>query len=130
MKLVLAIFAMLLAVTTGAAPGHAEGDAKKGEETFISRCWSCHTVDQGGPDKIGPNLFGLFGATAGKRAFSYELRHSSEIKESGIVWSEETLDRWLENPGKYIPGTKMPFVGFRNKPDRDNVIAYLKSVTQ
>ncbi len=130
MKLVLAIFAMFLALTTGAVPGHAEGDAKKGEETFISRCWSCHTVDQGGPDKIGPNLFGVFGATAGKRAFSYELRHSSEIKESGIVWNDETLDGFLENPQKYLPGTKMPFVGFRNKPDRDNVIAYLKSVTQ
>ena len=130
MKHILAIFAMVLALTTGAVPGRAEGDAKKGEETFISRCWSCHTVEEGGPDKVGPNLFGVIGATAGKRAFSYEQRHSTEMKESGIVWSEETLDRWLENPGKFISGTKMPFVGFRKQTDRDNVIAYLKSVTR
>ena len=130
MKFIVAIPAMFLALTTGAAPGHAEGDAKKGEVTFQQRCHACHTVDEGGADKVGPNLFGVFGATAGKRAFSYERRHSSEIKASGIVWNEETLDGFLENPRNYLPGTKMPFVGFRKKTDRDNVIAYLKSATQ
>ncbi len=129
-KHIFAIFALAYALTTGAAPSHAEGDAKQGKDTFISRCWSCHSVEQGGRNKVGPNLFGLFGATAGKRAFSYEQRHSTEIKQSGIVWSEETLDKWLASPEKFVPGTKMPFVGFPNKTDRDDVIAYLKSVTQ
>ena len=130
MKPVIAIFATFLALTTGSAPGHAEGDAATGKDTFFSRCWACHSVDQGGPDKVGPNLFGVFGATAGQRAFSFEQRHSAAMKQSGVVWSEETLDRFLENPGKFIPGTKMPFVGFRKKTDRENVIAYLKSITQ
>lgn len=130
MKYVVALSAIFLALTAGATPGQAEGDIEKGEKIFEIRCAACHSVDQGGIDKVGPNLFGVFGATAGKRAFSFELRHSTAMKESGIVWSEETLDGFLEYPGKYIPGTKMPFVGFRNKPDRDNVIAYLKSVTQ
>ena len=130
MKHLLATFAITLALTAGAAPGHAEGDAATGKDTFTSRCWACHTVEEGGPDKVGPNLFGVFGAKAGKRAFSFERRHSAAMKQSGVVWSEETLDRFLENPGKFIPGTKMPFVGFRKKTDRENVIAYLKSVTQ
>ena len=130
MKIIFATLAMFLALTMQAPPSQAEGDAKRGEETFQIRCHACHTVDQGGADKVGPNLFGLFGATAGKRAYSFELRHSKAMKESGIVWNDESLDGFLENPGKFLPGTKMPFVGFRKKPDRDDVIAYLKSVTQ
>ena len=130
MKRLLAIFTLSLALTVGATPGHAEGNAATGKDTYISRCWSCHSVEKGGRDKIGPNLFGLFGATAGQRAASYESRHSAELKNSGIVWSEETLDKWLASPEKFVPGTKMPFVGFPKKTDRDDVIAYLKSVTQ
>ncbi len=130
MKRLLAIFALSLALTVSATPGHAEGNAATGKDTYISRCWSCHSVEKGGPDKIGPNLYGLFGATAGKRAASYASRHSAELKKSDIVWSEETLDKWLAGPEKFVPGTKMPFVGFPKKTDRDDVIAYLKSVTQ
>ena len=130
MKFILTISAMVVALTYGATPGHAEGDVKAGAEKFKIRCSACHTVEEGGIDKVGPNLHGVIGATAGKRAFSFELRHSTAMKESGIVWTDETLDGFLENPGKYLPGTRMPFVGFRKKPDRDDVIAYLKSVTQ
>ncbi|NKB47982.1 MAG: c-type cytochrome [Alphaproteobacteria bacterium] len=121
---------MLVALATGATPSHAEGNVKEGAKKFEIRCSACHTVEQGGIDKVGPNLFGVIGATAGKRAFSFELRHSKEMKESGIVWNDETLHGFLEDPGKYLPGTKMPFVGFRKKPDRDDVIAYLKSATK
>jgi cytochrome c len=128
MKHVLAIFTLSLALTSGAATGHAEGDAEKGADKFFERCYACHTVDQGGANKVGPNLFGVFGTTAGKRVFSFERRHSTAIKESQIVWNDETLDGFLEDPGKYLPGTRMTFVGFRKKPDRDNIIAYLKTL--
>ncbi len=128
MKHILATFALSLALTAGTTPGHAEGNVTAGKDTFDANCEGCHSVEKGGPDKIGPNLFGLFGATAGQRAVSF--RHSTEMKKSGIVWSEETLDRFLENPQEIVPVTTMPFIGFPKKTDRDNVIAYLKSVTK
>ncbi len=128
MKRILATFALPLALTVSATTGLAESNAATGKDIFNAVCWECHSVEKSAPDKVGPNLFGLFGATAGQRAVSF--RHSTAMKKSGIVWSEETLDRFLENPQEIVPFTKMPFTGFPNKTDRDDVIAYLKSVTQ
>jgi cytochrome c len=129
-KLAFALLVAALALTLGAAPGHAEGSAATGEDIFNQVCQACHTVDEAGADKVGPNLFGLFGARAGQRAYSFERRHSTALKKSGVVWSDETLDRFLENPGEFIPGNRMPFVGMRKTADRDDVLAYLKSVTR
>ena len=130
MKRATLYFLVSIAPAALSGPAAAEGDAAAGKEAFDANCWGCHSVEQGGPDKVGPNLFGLFGATAAKRAASFESRHSEELKASGIVWSEETLDEWLAGPDKMVPFTFMPFPGFPEKTDRDNVIAYLKSVTQ
>lgn len=90
------------------------------------KCRTCHTLDEGGRHKVGPNLWAIYGQTAGtKEGFAY----SKAMKESGIVWDEATMDGYLENPTKYMPGNRMSFIGLRKKEDRDNLQAYLKDVT-
>lgn len=129
MKHIIATAVMTVALTSGAAIAHADGDAAAGEKFFKSRCTACHTADEGGKNKAGPNLFGVFGATAGQRVASFEKRHSKALKKSGIVWNEETLDSFLTNPKKFVKGTKMN-LKVSKEDDRENLIAFMKTATK
>ncbi|MCJ1344375.1 iso-1-cytochrome c [Peltigera leucophlebia] len=103
------------------------GDAKKGANLFKTRCAQCHTLKESEGNKIGPNLHGLFGRKTGSvEGFSY----SDANKGKQIVWGDETLFEYLENPKKYIPGTKMAFGGLKKAKDRNDLIAHLKKETQ
>jgi cytochrome c len=102
-------------------------DVAAGKKVF-RRCTACHTVDEGGKNKVGPNLWGIFGATAGARATGY--KYSDAMKASGVVWDDATMSDYLENPRKMIPKTRMAFPGLKKPKQRADVIAYLKSVTQ
>lgn len=108
-----------------AAKSNALSAIDMGEKVF-KKCRTCHTVDEGGRHKVGPNLWAIYGSTAGsKEGFAY----SKAMKESGIVWNTETMSGYVENPSEYMPGNRMSFVGLRKAEDRENLDAYLRSVT-
>ncbi|RMZ77057.1 hypothetical protein DV738_g4586, partial [Chaetothyriales sp. CBS 135597] len=107
----------------GAAQTLSGSDAKKGANLFKTRCLQCHSVVEAEGNKIGPNLHGLFGRKTGSvEGYAY----TDANKQKGITWNEATLYEYLENPKKYIPGTKMAFGGLKKGKDRNDLITYLQ----
>lgn len=103
----------------------ASADAAKGA-SVARTCGSCHTFDQGGPDRIGPNLWAIVGRDIGARGgFAY----SKAIAAQPGSWTYEQLDQYLASPARAIPGNKMAFGGIRRAPDRANLLAYLGSLS-
>ncbi len=93
-----------------------------GEKSF-AKCTACHKVEKGAPDGVGPNLHGIVGkAIASAEGFAY----STAMKTKGGNWDEATLDAYLENPRKVVPGTKMAFAGINDAEERKALIAWLK----
>ena len=89
----------------------AAGDPPAGEKVFTGKCKVCHVADAD-ENKVGPSLYHVFGRQAGTlKGFKY----SQAMKESGITWTEETLDAYLADPKSYVKGNKMMFVGLRQE---------------
>jgi cytochrome c len=99
-----------------------EGDLANGRRQF-AKCRSCHVIEKGGDNRVGPALHGIFGRTAGTAAgFAY----SPALKGAGFLWDGGKLDQWLADPKGFLPGNRMTFVGLKQEKDRRDVIAYIK----
>ena len=97
-------------------------DAAKGAKVF-KKCKSCHNADAGGPNGTGP---GLYGVVENDKASHAGYAFSAALTGMGGQWTYESLDKFLEKPSKYAPGTKMNFVGLKKPADRAAVIEYLR----
>ncbi len=113
------------AVATLPAPFNT-GDPVNGKRIF-ARCRACHTVEQGGPNMTGPNLWGVFGRKAGSKP---DYGYSDAMKAQAYAWDAPHLDAWLSAPATTVPGTKMTFIGLNDPKDRIDLIAYLKTATE
>lgn len=102
----------------------ASADVEKGKATF-AKCTSCHTINAGGANGIGPNLHGVVGEEIGKGAGGFAF--SDALKSKGGAWTFDAMNDWLKSPKAFAPGTKMTFAGLSKPEDRANLIAYLNT---
>ncbi len=103
----------------------AQGDPAIGKKVFRF-CAGCHSLEPGAK-RVGPSLAGLFGRKAGTVE---GFRYSKALRNADVVWDAETLDAWLMNPQRFIPGNRMPFRGIRRQRIRANLIEFLKDATK
>jgi cytochrome c len=92
----------------------------------LAECASCHSIEKG-VDGVGPSLFGLFQRKAGEVA---DFRYSPALKRSGITWTAQTLDRYIADPQKSVPGNRMPYSGMPDSGERADLIAYLQKAAR
>lgn len=113
-----ALAALALSVSTGQA-----ADVAKGQAAFVRQCAICHTIDKGGENRLGPNLFGIVGKRAGTvSGFKYTnaFRNTATFE-----WSEGLLGPWIALPAVMVPGTAMGVFPGVSDRDKDDIVAYV-----
>ena len=104
----------------------AKASVEKGQAA-AKQCQACHTFEKGGPNRVGPNLYGIVGESRGEgRGFNF----SAGMKSKGGKWSFEELDKFLKDPRGYVPGTAMTFAGLTNDQQRADVIGFLNTQSE
>ena len=125
-RTILAMTALLCVVAQPAAASDldarlAAANMKRGQLLYMV-CKACHDVEAGLPHKVGPNLHGMFGRKAGT---AEGFKYTDAMAKSGLVWTPQTMDEWLRQPGALVPGNGMAFAGIANDADRASLIAWL-----
>ena len=103
----------------------AHADVSRGEMT-AKQCQTCHTFDKGGPNRVGPNLYGIVGRP---RASEPGYNYSEAMKAKGGEWTIDELNKFLANPQGYIPGVNMRFAGLPRDNQRADVIDFLNTLS-
>jgi cytochrome c len=96
-------------------------------QTTAKQCQACHTFEKGGPNRVGPNLYGIVGDERGKERGGFNF--SAAMKAKGGTWTFDELNKFLTNPRGYIPGTNMTFAGLSRGQQRADVIDYLNTLS-
>jgi cytochrome c len=123
-----------LAMGLSSAAALAEGDAKAGAKVFKKRCFACHTINKGGKNKVGPNLFAIYGNKPGMaKGYKYSPSYA-QAAGKGLVWNDEAIAEYVQDPRKFIrkasgdaKGKSKMTYKLKKAAERDNVIAYLKA---
>lgn len=102
----------------------AAGDAEKGKK-LAKKCTACHTLTEGGKNRLGPNLFNILDKPAGKVE---GYKYSDEMKSSGITWDQSTFLDFIAKPRKVVKGTKMSFSGLKKATQRADLLAYFETL--
>ena len=123
---VLSLFVIAFLALVTLEQATAAGDPKRGAIVFRN-CVACHSVEPG-RHMTGPSLANVFGKKAG--TVEGFRRYSDALRHAGVVWNEQTLDRWLKNPSEYIPRNDMAFPGIRERQMREDLIAFLRAVSE
>jgi len=113
---------MAMVALLSAAPALAAPAAPPA--TFTARCAVCHNAVKDGPDKIGPDLWGVYGRKAATGKHTY----TEALKKAGLKWDDATLDTWISGPMQMVPGTAMAFPGIKDAAKRAELIAWLKTL--
>jgi cytochrome c len=100
---------------------YSAANYEAGRRVF-AQCRSCHTIVAGAPNRVGPNLHGVFGREIGSiEGYAY----SQPVQDADFMWDADHLDHWLANPQTFLPGNRMAFAGVRDETQRRDVIAYV-----
>jgi cytochrome c len=115
---VCALAALALSASTGQA-----ADVTKGQVAFVRQCAICHTIDKGGENRLGPNLFGIIGKRAGTAP---EFKYTNAFRNTATFeWTEGLLGPWIALPAVMVPGTAMGVFPGVSDRDKDDIVAYV-----
>lgn len=118
---------ILAAALVVAGPFNTHAQDVAAGESSSRKCLACHSIGEGAAHRLGPVLNGVLGRVAGTQDGYVYSNVMREAGADGLVWTEETLSLFLDNPRQFLPGTAMAFIGIADDAERANVIAYLRT---